>query len=179
MCVCGGGDRSVIHRGHRVSIVEMTVVRIGPGWGNTGASQIKTRAANRKQGWKDKTSACEFGHITSALFFSCDLKLLSSSSVIQFSRFHASSCDYKQVTKSAKWDSPEAGSRHWYLASAGVTRRFKLFQQQRHVPIVSMVPEEASEFNALLDFQKMLAVQQHHDNLCTVNVHLPACLWEC
>lgn len=43
-------DRSVIQRAHTVYIVELSVVPIGSGWGGSGASRIKTRAANRKWG---------------------------------------------------------------------------------------------------------------------------------
>lgn len=48
-------DRSVIQSVHTVSIVELSVVPIGSGWGGNGASRIKTRAANRKWVCKDKT----------------------------------------------------------------------------------------------------------------------------
>lgn len=90
-------DRSVIQRAHTVSIVETSVVHIGPGWGSVGASQIKTRAANRKQGSRDKTrtawpSVYEWSLVISPqLFLFFNLKMLSSSNLIQFAWFHTSS----------------------------------------------------------------------------------------
>lgn len=99
----GGGflvacmDRSVIQRAHTVSIVETSVVHIGPGWGSVRASQIKTRAANRKQGSRDKTrtawpSVYEWSLVISPqLFLFFNLKMLSSSNLIQFAWFHTSS----------------------------------------------------------------------------------------
>lgn len=65
LCVCDGWeswlflvacmDRSIIQRAHTVPIVKPSLVHVRSGWRGMAASQIKTRAANRKQGSKPKT----------------------------------------------------------------------------------------------------------------------------
>lgn len=115
--VLGAGvDRSVIQRVHTVSIMEPSVVCIRSGWGDTGASQIKTRAANRKQGCEDKTrTACSGLECLpplppSSLLTSCnsvsDSGCLFLSTVIKF-------C-LPQLC------SPPTASRRWHRPSASV-----------------------------------------------------------